>query len=69
MSVEQLIPLRLAFRLNGDRVNVFLAKPGTMEDAVLVGSLALELAAEADNWLEFQDFMKRATERAGLMFP
>jgi hypothetical protein len=41
MKQKQKLPIRLAFREEGRMWNVYLARPGTMEGAALISSIAI----------------------------
>lgn len=54
--------LRLAIREEGPFINAYLAQPGTMKDAKLIGSISTGLCKMDRQFFEqFKDTMARAT--------
>lgn len=51
-------PVRLAIRREGKYVNAYLAQIGTMDDAVLLGSILHRLAQNADYFDAWKACMK-----------
>lgn len=57
-----LAPFRLAFRIEGDYWNAYLAKPDTMEDAKLVGSVVYAAALHPAIKDAFMAMMRKVVE-------
>jgi hypothetical protein len=57
-------PFRLAFRQEGKSWNAYMARPDTMDGAVLIGSIAMSLALHEPIKIAFMDVMKLAIGQA-----
>jgi len=51
-------PLRLAFRVEGDKWSAYVAKQNTMEGAIWMGSVAIGIAENDELKRRFMDLMK-----------
>lgn len=60
MNKKTEIGMRLAIRREGNWVNAYLAKSETMEDALIIGSIALVIAEQGDIFLRWKDVMTGA---------
>jgi hypothetical protein len=61
----QKAPFRLAYRKEGEFVNAYYAEPGTMEGAILLGSMRVSILDSTPGLFDdFQACMRKALEQA-----
>lgn len=58
---------RLAFRVEGEWWRCYLAPPGAMEGAALLGQIGFGLVQHPETKREFMELMRRALERGGVV--
>ena len=67
MSDQQVKVGRLAFRREGERINAYWAKPDTMAQSVMIGSILVSVCdADEKVWEGFKDLMRDAF--SGIVF-
>lgn len=57
---KTIVPVRLAFRVEGDWWVCYAAKPDTMEEAIEMGRIAFGIARDEDRKVGFMNIMKDA---------
>jgi hypothetical protein len=62
VSMKEL-PMRLAMRAEGGKWNAYVAKPGTMEDSIWIGSIAMRFVV--NNEKRKNAFLMIMTEAVG----